>query len=80
MRRYSDAVVLLAFQFSTVFLLRQVREVAPDRADEIAKQLHTMWQDGGCFNECLFDWLVEAGIDPAAVQRAVTEQAQEQAA
>jgi hypothetical protein len=71
-RRYYDSVVTLAARFGVAFLLRQLREIDPARADEAAQHLHGLWLDGGSMPEFLFDWLVEAGIDPREVEQAVT--------
>jgi len=70
--RYSESAMTLVRQFAVVFLLRQIRDIAPDRADEVAAHLQELWTDGGVIRECLYDWLVEAGIDPREVERAVT--------
>lgn len=73
-RRYFDAEMNLAQRFAVLFVLRQMKnQVSAEAADEIARGLHAAWDDGGSFGEFLFDWLVEHGIDPGAVERAVTE-------
>lgn len=72
-RRYHDALVTFTARFAVAFLLRKIREVVPDQADEIAEHLHGLWMDGGSMPEFLWDWLVEDGIDPRVVKRAVIE-------
>lgn len=71
MRRYTDAVHLLAFRFAVVFLLKAIAEHLPEKADEVAQCLQSMLMDGGCMPEFLHDWLSEAGVDPERVIQAV---------
>ena len=53
--------------YTIVHLLRTLQEIAPDKADEVAKDVWNAWEDGGAIGEWLYEWLTEYGIDPAAV-------------
>jgi hypothetical protein len=72
-RRYFDAEMVMAQQFAVLFVLRNLKEFAPAAvADDVAKRLHAAWDDGSCFGDFLFSWLVEYEIDPEAVFVAAT--------
>lgn len=70
---YVDAVRQLKARFGLVFLLRQIQQQSSQTwADDVARHLWSLWQDGGCIPEFLWDWLAEHGIDPKTVA-ALTE-------
>lgn len=58
-------------EYAIVHLLRALIEHAPDKADEVAKDLWGAWDDGGAVGEELGEWLTGYGIDPAAITTAV---------
>ena len=53
--------------FGIVSVLRALQAVAPQAADEAAKNLWSAWDDGGSVYELLHSWLTEYGIDPGRV-------------
>lgn len=64
-RDYSRSFELLAARFGVVFLLRQIQQQSSQGwADEVARHLWSLWQDGGSIPEFLWDWLAESGINP----------------
>lgn len=65
--------------FGLAWLLRTLKVVAPETADEAAKDLWLAWEDGGAVREWLWTWLIGAGIDPEEVTAAATDLAQEAA-
>lgn len=65
--------------FAIVWLLRALQAVAPETADEAAKDLWLAWEDGGALGEWLHAWLVGFGIDPARVDAVADELAREAA-
>lgn len=72
-RRYTESFALLSARFGVVFLLRQIQQQSsPGWADEVARHLWSLWQDGGSIPEFLWDWLAESGIDPEQIGRPTT--------
>lgn len=76
-RIYMSEIGTLVNQYGVVFLLRELAEVDPERADKAAKRLYGDWEDGGSVGEWLWEWLSGYGIDPGEVSRAAEEQARE---
>lgn len=73
-QRYADASNDLAQRIGMLLLLRHIKQQSSASwADEVAKQLHAVWDDGG-FGEFLHDWLCGYGIDPEQVIQAVARQ------
>jgi len=66
--------------FAIVWLLRALQAVAPETADEAAKDLWLAWEDGGAVREWLWSWLTAAGIDPGQVTAVASGLPQEVAA
>ncbi|TMR92402.1 hypothetical protein [Nonomuraea basaltis] len=62
LRRASDHFHVAQFMYGVVYLLRELMQHAPDRADEIASNLWRDWLDGDA-SERLSDWLGAWGID-----------------
>jgi len=52
--------------WSTMFLLRVIRAELPGQADDVARQLWDLWEDGGTMHELIWDYKQQEGIDPAA--------------
>jgi hypothetical protein len=67
-RRYSDACHKVVAGFGEVLLLRSLIEVAPEKADDIARDLRLCLIDGSVIPELLWEWMVESGIDPEQVK------------
>lgn len=59
-------------EYAIVHLLRALVEHAPQQADAVAKDLWNAWEDGGATGEWLWEWLTEYGIDPEAINAAVS--------
>lgn len=57
-------------EYAIVHLLRALIEHAPGQADEVAKDLWGVWEDGGAVGEWIWEWLTGYGIDPEAVRKA----------
>lgn len=56
------------YEFGCVFLLREaLAHLGPVDADEVARQLWEIWDDGSSLGEFLHEWLTEFGIDPEQV-------------
>ncbi|MBN6054566.1 hypothetical protein JYK22_21670, partial [Nonomuraea sp. RK-328] len=62
-RRHAIAIKAVTREFAAAYLLRSLKEHAPDKADEVAKQLFDMWS-GGDIDEWMWDWLRGYGINP----------------
>lgn len=53
------------YGFGCAFLLREaLAHLGPVGADEIARELWEIWDDGGSLGEFLWEWLTEYGIAP----------------
>lgn len=59
--------------YGVVKLLKVLQTVAPDVADEVARDLWSDWEDGATVAEWLHAWLTSAGIDPEQVNAAAVE-------
>lgn len=59
--------------FGIASFLRALQAVAPETADEAAKNLWLAWDDGGAIDEWLHTWLVGFGIDPERVNAAASD-------
>lgn len=59
--------------YGVVKLLKVLQTVAPDVADEVARDLWSDWHDGAAVAEWLHAWLTTAGIDPEQVNAAASE-------
>lgn len=59
--------------FGIVSLLRALQAVAPETADEAAKDLWLAWEDGGSVDEWLHAWLTGFGIAPERVDAAAAD-------
>lgn len=59
--------------FGIVSFLRALQAVAPETADEAAKNLWLAWDDGGAIDEWLHTWLQGFGIDPKRVNAAASD-------
>uniref|UniRef100_UPI003F49151B DUF6197 family protein n=1 Tax=Streptosporangium sp. CA-235898 TaxID=3240073 RepID=UPI003F49151B len=68
--RYS----LASYAYGVVYLLRELIEHAPDKADEIARLLWNAWSEGEN-DEFLRDWLAEWGIDAEKIVQEAFEDA-----
>jgi hypothetical protein len=62
-----SATNLLVNLYGIVKVLKALQAVAPETADEVARDLWGDWQDGGVLGEWLHAWLTEYGIDPERV-------------
>lgn len=65
--------------FGIAWALRALQSVAPDTADEAARDLWLAWEDGAAVEEWLWSWLTGFGIDPAGVDAVAGELAREAA-
>lgn len=68
------AVTTMLTHFGISFLLRDLIDLAPEQADEVAQGLWGSWVSGNDPAEFLADWLAEDGIDPEEVIRIGAEQ------
>lgn len=59
--------------YGVVKLLKVLQTVAPDVADEAARDLWSDWHDGAAVGEWLHAWLLGAGIDPERVNAAAAD-------
>jgi hypothetical protein len=59
--------------FGIVKLLKALQAIAPDTADEVARDLWSDWRDGAAMGEWLHAWLVDAGIAPERVDAAAAD-------
>lgn len=76
-RLYMSEIGTLVNQYGVVFLLRELAEVDPERADAAAKRLWGDWEDGQSVAERLWQWVHDYGIDPEQVNRTAEAQARE---
>jgi hypothetical protein len=73
------ATNLLVNLYGIVKLLKALQAVAPETADEAARDLWADWQDGGALGEWLHAWLTEFGIAPERVDEVAAGLAREAA-
>lgn len=60
---------LFVADWTSLVLLRTVMVLEPQHTpDEVARELWTGWEDGSGPAELLWEWLVEAGIDPEEIE------------
>jgi hypothetical protein len=76
-RLYMTETGALVNQYGVAFLLRELAEVDPTRADKAAKRLYGDWEDGGSVGEWLWEWVGEYGIDQEQVNQVAATQARE---
>lgn len=62
------AIIALIDAYAQAFLLRKLIEVAPDKADGIARDLHGDIDDGGSVHEWVWQWADEYGMDFEAIK------------
>jgi len=55
-------------EYAVAALLRALTAVAPEAADQAARDVWDAWEDGGTCGEQLWEWLTEYGIDPGSVE------------
>lgn len=67
------ATGLMVNLFGIVKVLKALQSVAPETADEVARDLWADWEDGGSVGEWLHSWLRDFEIDPERVQAAAVE-------
>lgn len=67
------ATNLMVNLFGIVKVLKALQTVAPETADEVARDLWSDWEDGGSVGEWLHSWLRDFGIDPERVNAAAAE-------
>lgn len=67
------ATNLMVNLFGIVKVLKALQAVAPETADEVARDLWSDWEDGGAVGEWLHSWLRDFGIDPEQVNAAAVE-------
>lgn len=67
------ATNLLVNLYGIVKVLKALQAVAPETADEVARDLWADWQDGGALGEWLHAWLRDFGIDPEQVNAAAAD-------
>jgi hypothetical protein len=67
------ATNLMVNLFGIVKVLKALQTVAPETADEVARDLWSDWEDGGSVGEWLHSWLRDFGIDPEQVNAAAVE-------
>jgi hypothetical protein len=68
-----SATNLLVNLYGIVKVLKALQAVAPETADEVARDLWGDWQDGGVLGEWLHSWLEGFGIDPVRVNAAASD-------
>lgn len=68
-----EATNRLVDVYGQVALLKALQAVAPETADEAARDLWADWEDGGAIGERLHGWLTAAGIDPERVNAAAVD-------
>lgn len=73
------ATNLMVNLFGIVKVLKALQTVAPETADEVARDLWSDWEDGGSVGEWLHSWLRDFGIDPEQVNAAAAELMQDAA-
>lgn len=78
--RYIESFEVLGYRFITVYLLRIFAEVAPERADGLARELWSLMRDTEMIPELLWDWLSEYGIDPEQVAALAKDEKEARAA
>ena len=67
------SISLSVSDFTGVFLLRALIEHAPIAvADQVARDLWLVWEDGGAVGEWLWEYLDEYGINGDEITEAVT--------
>jgi hypothetical protein len=76
-RLYMTEIGTLVNEYGGAFLLRELAEADPERADKAAKRLYGDWEDGQAVAEWLWHRVSEYGIDPEQVNRAASVQARE---
>lgn len=79
-RLYATEIGTLVNQYGIVFLLRELAEADPERADAAAKRLWNAWEDGASVAEGLWEWVHGYGIDPVQVSEQAAQQARESVA
>jgi hypothetical protein len=57
-------------EYTVVHLLRTLQEHAPEKADEVARDIWGTWEDGGAVGEWVWEWLAGYGINPDEVSAA----------
>jgi hypothetical protein len=63
-RKIRDLTLLAAVDgYAITRLLRALADIAPERADDVARDLWEAWDAGSAIGEELHDWLREYGID-----------------
>ena len=65
-RRYMDSLVSMIAQAQVTIALREIQKHSRDQADEIARLLWELTEDGGALHEIMWDVLNERGVDAQA--------------
>ncbi|WP_353809140.1 hypothetical protein [Agromyces sp. SYSU T00194] len=73
MRRYVDAVQAMLAEAQVVVALVQVQRRSPELADEIARELYSMTEDGGVVGELMWEYLDARGVDADAAFSIIEE-------
>ncbi len=80
LRKYLDAVSAMIAEAQVVAALVAVQKVSREQADELARHLWLITEDGGLVHELMFDYLDERGIPSEEVWNDVEALVQDQLA
>lgn len=67
MRRYLDATTAMIAEAQVTAALVAIQEVSREQANEVARRLWYMTEDGGLLSELMFDYLDARGVSSEAV-------------
>jgi hypothetical protein len=77
LRDYLDATTAMIAESQGVIALREVQKVSPAQADDLARTLWRLTEDGGVLSEIMFECLSERGVDAQAVWDAAASDEEE---
>ncbi len=76
--RYVESIAWMIAQAQVTLALAEVQRHSPEQAEDLAKHLWLMTEDGGALHELMFDVLNDRGIDAQAVWAAAEAEASEE--
>lgn len=68
MQRYVARIITFLLKATTADLLMSIKKLAPEHADEIARDLTDRLESGDYYPDMVWHWLSERGIDPERIR------------
>jgi len=68
MQKYVLRIVTFLFKVTTADLMMTIKKLAPEQADDVARNINARLESGDYYPEMVWSWLRDRGIDPERIR------------